>query len=55
MSSFLKMAIENGRIVGNQGKFHSQTRVIYEVDYNGDMVKVSITISDNGYVVGATP
>lgn len=53
--SFLKTAIENGRIVGNQGKFHSQPRIIYEVYYNGEMVKVAITISDNGYIVGANP
>lgn len=53
--SFLKTAIEKGRIVGNQGKFHSQPRVIYEVDYNGETIKVAITISDNGYIVGANP
>lgn len=53
MPSFLKTAIENGRIVGHQGKFHSQPRVIYEVNYNGEMIKVAITISDNGYIVGA--
>lgn len=53
--SFLKTAIEKGRIVENQGKFHSQPRVIYEVDYNGETIKVAITISDNGYIVGANP
>ena len=53
--NFLKTAIENGRIVGNQGKFHSQPRVIYEVNYNGEMINVTITISDNGYIVGANP
>ncbi len=36
MPSFLKTAIENGRIVGNQGRLHSQPRVIYEVNYNGE-------------------
>lgn len=55
MPSFLKTAIENGRIVGNQGRIHSQPRMIYEVDYNGEMIKVAITISDNGYIVGANP
>ncbi|MDU2598246.1 MULTISPECIES: hypothetical protein [Anaerococcus] len=55
MPSFLKTAIENGIIVGNQGRFHSQPRVIYEVEYNGEMIEVAITISDNGYIVGANP
>lgn len=55
MPNFLKTDIENVRIVGNQGKFYSQPRVIYEVNYNGEMIKVAITISDNGYIVGANP
>lgn len=52
---FLKTTIENGKIIGKQGKFNSQPRIIYEVNYNGKVVKVVITISDNGYIVGANP
>ena len=52
---FLKTTIENGKIIGKQGKFNSQPRTIYEVNYNGKVVKVAITIGDNGYIVGANP
>lgn len=55
MPVFLKTTIENGKIIGKQGKFNSQPRTIYEVNYNGKVVKVAITISDNGYIVGANP
>ncbi len=53
ISNVLKLAIESGKIVGKQGKMHKKPRIIYEVNYNGKNIKVAISISDNGYIVGA--
>ena len=32
-----------------------QTRVIYEVNFNGKTHYIALTVSDNGYIVGANP
>ncbi len=53
ISNVLKLAIESGKIIGKQGKMHKKPRMIYEVNYNGMIIKVAISISDNGYIVGA--
>jgi len=48
---FLQRAIQDGEIVGYQGK--GTGRPIYEVVYNGVTQRVAITTGDNGYIVGA--
>ncbi len=46
----LMQAVHEGRIVGYQG-----TRPIYETVINGQAQRIAITVSDNGYIVGANP
>ena len=41
---------QEGYVVDMQG-----TRPIYEVIYNGTIKRVAITVSENGFVVGANP
>ncbi|WP_219814640.1 hypothetical protein, partial [Rathayibacter rathayi] len=47
----LSRAIQENKIVGYQGK--RTGRPIYEVEYNGETMKIAITIGSNGYIVGA--
>ncbi|MBD2692838.1 hypothetical protein [Anabaena catenula] len=46
-------AVTEGKIVGYQGR--KKTRPIYEVNFNGKTLYISVTVSDNGYIVGANP
>ena len=46
-------ALENGKIVGYQGKGYG--RPIYEYNFNGETQKIAITVGDNGFIVGANP
>jgi hypothetical protein len=46
-------AVTEGKIVGSQGR--KKTRIIYEVNFNGKTLYISVTVSDNGYIVGANP
>ncbi len=48
MPAFLMEALENGKLVGQQGR-----RPVYEVNYEGNTLQVAITMGNNGYVVGA--
>ena len=50
ISDFIIYAIKNGKIVGIQ-----RARPIYEVIYEGKLQRIAITISDNGFIVGANP
>lgn len=50
LPSYLLQAVRTGTIVGMQG-----SRPIYEFTYNGARQRVAITVSDNGYIVGANP
>ena len=45
---YIISAVSTGNIVGRQG-----TRPIYEFTYNGTRQRVAVTVSDNGYIVGA--
>ncbi len=47
---YLLQAVQTGKVVGMQG-----SRPIYEFTYNGTRRRVAITVSDNGYIVGANP
>ena len=46
-------SLTNGKIVGYQGK--GTGRPIYEVMFNGEKYTTAITVSDNGFIVGANP
>jgi hypothetical protein len=46
-------AVTSGVIIGTQGT--KGTRDVYEVDFNGAVQYISITVGDNGYIVGANP
>ncbi|MDL2274476.1 hypothetical protein LJC34_08090, partial [Oscillospiraceae bacterium OttesenSCG-928-G22] len=50
---FISETIKNGKIIGYQGS--SLTRPIYEVAYNNSLYRVAITVSDNGFIIGANP
>ncbi len=47
----IEKAIKEPKIVGTSGK----NRDVYETTINGKVVYIAITISDNGYIVGANP
>ncbi len=44
-------AVTQGIEIGIQGK----SRTIYEIEFNGTAQYVSVTIANNGYIVGANP
>ncbi|TAE58063.1 MAG: hypothetical protein EAZ76_16725 [Nostocales cyanobacterium] len=46
-------AIAEGKIIGYQGR--KNTRIIYEVNFNSKTHYIAVTVSDNGYIVGANP
>lgn len=46
-------ALTQGKIIGYQGK--RKTRTIYEVTFNGKTQYIAVTVSNNGYIVGANP
>ena len=46
-------AVTQGRIISYQGR--KKTRVIYEVIFNGKIQYIAVTVSNNGYIVGANP
>jgi phosphoribosylformylglycinamidine (FGAM) synthase-like amidotransferase family enzyme len=47
------MALREGKMIGYQGR--KKTRSIYEVNFNGEVKYIAVTVSDNGYIVGANP
>jgi hypothetical protein len=51
ISDAVMSAVINGRMVGTQGK----NRIVYEVDFNGLTQYISVSVSTNGYIVGANP
>ncbi len=51
--SVVMRAVTEGKIVGYQGS--GTGRPIYEVTVNGQAQRIAITISDNGFIVGANP
>ncbi|WP_218846922.1 hypothetical protein [Psychromicrobium silvestre] len=54
ISSAIETAITQGKIVGTQGKGVTP-RIIYEYIFNGEIHKMAITVSGNGYIVGINP
>ena len=51
ISKTIRKAVETAKIVGTSGK----NRDVYETSINGKIVYIAITVSDNGYIVGAHP
>ena len=47
----LKRGVDTGK---KQGR-HKNARPIFEVNFEGKILKVAITISENGFLVGANP
>ena len=43
-------AVIDGKQVGVQG-----TRPVYEVEFDGQIHLIAVTVADNGFVVGANP
>ena len=50
---YIMYALKSGKIVGYQGR--GIGRPIYEFVYKGKRCKVAVTVSENGFVVGANP
>jgi TPR repeat protein len=46
-------ALTEGKMIRYQGR--KKTRMIYEVNFNGKTHYIALTVSDNGYIVGANP
>ena len=46
-------AVTEGKPVGFQGA--GTGRPIFEVEFNGRVQRIAVTVSDNGYIVGANP
>lgn len=47
-------AVTRGTFLGYQGTIEPR-REIYEVIFNGKTQYIAVTVSDNGYIVGANP
>ncbi|MEG4958852.1 MULTISPECIES: hypothetical protein [unclassified Microcoleus] len=46
-------AVTSGIIIGNQGT--KRKRDVYESEFNGAVQYISISVGENGYIVGANP
>lgn len=46
-------AVTSGIIIGTQGT--NRKRDVYEIDFNGTVQYISISVGHNGYIVGANP
>ena len=46
-------AVSEGKLVGYQG--NGAGRPIYELNIDGQTQRIAVTVSDNGFVVGANP
>lgn len=51
----IMLTLTNGKIIGYQPTRSPTPRAIYEVNFNGIIQYIAITIGDNGYIVGANP
>jgi len=46
-------AVTRGKIIGTQGT--KRKRDVYEIEFNGAVQYISISVGENGYIVGANP
>lgn len=44
-------AVSEGRPIGITGR----DRIVYEVEYNGEVKHIAVTVGSNGFIVGANP
>lgn len=51
--SVVMQAVTDGKIVGYQGA--GTGRPIYETIFNGQPQRIAVTVSNNGFIVGANP
>ena len=51
----LREAILRGKMIGYQKTNNKTPREIYELEFNDETIRIAITISDNGFIVGANP
>lgn len=51
----LAASIKSGKLIGTQGKKSNKPRQVYEVNFNGKVFKIAISIGSNGFIVGANP
>ena len=51
----LREAILRGKMIGYQKTKHRTPREVYELEFNGKTIRIAISISDNGFIVGANP
>ncbi|BAZ10417.1 hypothetical protein NIES4071_22320 [Calothrix sp. NIES-4071] len=51
--AYLMAAVTTGTFMGYQGMV--QPRYVYEVIFNGRRQYIAVSVSDNGYIVGANP
>ena len=51
----LREAILRGKMIGYQKTENKTPREVYELEFNGKTIRIAITISDNGFIVGANP
>ena len=51
----LREAILYGKIIGYQKTKNKTPREVYELEFNGKTIRIAITISDNGFIIGANP
>ncbi|KQR53964.1 hypothetical protein ASF88_03745 [Leifsonia sp. Leaf336] len=53
IAALVKKAIQENKVVGHQGS--GTGRPVYRVELDGRIVDIAITVSKNGYIVGANP
>lgn len=51
----MMLALVEGTIVGYQGSSNITPRPIYQFIFKGETKYISMTVSSNGYIVGANP
>ena len=51
--ALLRETILHGKIIGYQKTKNKTPREVYELEFNGKTIRIAITISDNGFIVGA--
>ena len=53
--AFLRTAILHGKMIGYQKTKNPTPREIYELEFKGKKIRIAMTISSNGFIVGANP
>lgn len=51
--NYVLEAVYQGNIIGTQGRRNPRT--VYEFTYNGEIQRIAVQVSTNGYIVSANP